>query len=112
MMSWGTNKMICLITILIMLVGLAALYSSTFQQGENHLSPIFLKQVGWFSLGIIMLFVAAQFNYRRFYDFAYLIYGLTILLLLVVLVLGREILGAQRWLELGGLNFSPGNWQS
>lgn len=107
MMSWSTNKIICIITILIMLLGLAALYSSTFQKGENLLSPIFLRQVGWFFLGVVMLFAAANFNYRRLYDASYFIYGFTILLLLVVLVLGREILGAQRWLEFGGINFQP-----
>jgi rod shape determining protein RodA len=107
-MSLSINKIICIVTVLIMLMGLVALYSSTFQKGENPLSPIFLKQVVWAIIGIIMLLITANFNYRRLYDFAYFIYGATILLLLVVLVLGRQILGAQRWLELGGLNFQPG----
>jgi len=103
----GINKIIFGVTVLIMLIGLAVLYSSTFQKGQNPLSPIFAKQLGWFAAGIIMLVVSANFNYRRLHDFAYFIYGFTLLLLLVVLVLGREILGAQRWLEVGGMNFQP-----
>ncbi|MDP3143483.1 MAG: rod shape-determining protein RodA [Candidatus Omnitrophota bacterium] len=103
----GINKIIFLVTILIMLIGLATIYSSTFQKGQNPSSTIFIKQVNWFVVGIIMLLVAANFNYHRLYDLAYFLYGFTILLLLIVLVLGREVLGAQRWLELGGLNFQP-----
>lgn len=101
------NRIIYVVTISIMLIGLAALYSSTYQRGQRPLSPIFLKQVVWFCLAVVMLFAAANFNYRRLYDYAYPIYVFGILLLLIVLVLGRRILGAQRWLELGGLNFQP-----
>jgi len=102
-----TNRAIYLDTILIMLLGLVTLYSSTAQKGQNAISPIFVKQVVWFFIALAMLFIFANFDYRRLYDLAYLLYGFTVLLLLVVLVLGREILGAQRWLELGGLNFQP-----
>jgi rod shape determining protein RodA len=101
------DKNIYFLTILIMAVGLAALYSSTAERGQSGVSPIFWKQLWWSLLGILALFLSANFNYRRFYDLAYFIYGLTVILLLVVLVLGREILGAQRWLEIGGFNFQP-----
>ncbi|MFZ5800681.1 MAG: FtsW/RodA/SpoVE family cell cycle protein, partial [Candidatus Omnitrophota bacterium] len=101
------NKIIYASTITIMLIGLAALYSATYERGQRPMSPLFLKQVVWFCLAVVMLFAAANFNYRRIYDYAYLIYGFGVLLLLVVLVLGRRILGAQRWLELGGLNLQP-----
>jgi rod shape determining protein RodA len=68
---------------------------------------IFYRQVAWFILGLLALLVASNINYNRFYEITYVLYGISIILLIAVLMLGRQIYGAQRWLELGGLNFQP-----
>ena len=45
---------------------------------------------------------------HKFYDFfAYLIYGIVILMLLGVLVAGREINGARSWFVSGGFQIQP-----
>ena len=59
--------------------------------------------------GLVVMFVASRFDYHRLRDG--LIYrGLALVsvaLLLCVLFIGREVDGAQRWLELGPLRFQP-----
>jgi rod shape determining protein RodA len=100
------NRIIFVLTILLMVVGLLALYSVTYQR-EALFKSIFLSQLFRAVIGIVILLLLSNFNYRRFYDFAYIFYGISIFLLLVVLVAGREILGARRWIEFFGLNFQP-----
>lgn len=105
-MYQNQNRIIIILTILIIAIGLLALYSVTYQRQDLYKS-VFLNQLVRAVIGLVILFLVSNFNYRRFYDFAYIIYGLGIFLLVVVLFMGREILGARRWIELFGLNFQP-----
>ena len=50
---------------------------------------------------LILIFAIMYFlgkvDYRKFYDVAYIFYGLNIGLLIFVLIAGRHALGARRW---------------
>jgi cell division protein FtsW (lipid II flippase) len=46
-------------------------------------------------------------DYRMFAQLAYPFLGLTLVLLLAVLLIGRVISGSQRWIHLGVFNFQP-----
>lgn len=100
------NKIIIGLVILILAFGLSVLYSVTYQRGQLF-RDVFLDQLTWAGIGIVVLFLVSNINYRRFFDLAFFIYGLSIVFLLIVLLTGREILGARRWVELFGLNFQP-----
>jgi Bacterial cell division membrane protein len=90
-----------------MLIGLAAIYSATLERAQEGAKMIFYRQLTWFIIGIAVLFIASNLNYRRLFEVSYILYGISIIFLIVVLFLGRHILGAQRWLEVGGFNFQP-----
>ncbi|MDD5006082.1 MAG: rod shape-determining protein RodA [Candidatus Omnitrophica bacterium] len=102
-----TDKMILFITIIIVAFSVLTLYSSCHQKGEFVLQSIFYRQIIWIIIGLFLSFVFYMIDYRKLWDFAWLLYVFTILALIVVLIFGRTRLGAQRWLELGGFNFQP-----
>lgn len=91
----------------IILIGLLAVYSTSYQDGAPKEKDVFLRQTIWAGLGLIVFFIFSNFNYRRFYELTFVLYGLNVTLLLLVLIFGRARLGAQRWLELGAFNFQP-----
>ncbi len=93
-------------TIAVMVIGLVALYSASYENVRVS-QKVFFDQLQFAVIGIILMFLLSHFNYRRFYDIAYIFYGLTVIMLVAVLLGGRYILGAKRWIELGGLNFQP-----
>ncbi|MDP1853559.1 MAG: rod shape-determining protein RodA [Candidatus Omnitrophota bacterium] len=95
------------ITFAIILIGLLTIYSASYHDGPPKDKNVFLRQLIWVVFGIAAFFVFANLNYRRFYDLSFVLYGLSISLLLLVLIFGKIRLGAQRWLELGGFNFQP-----
>lgn len=68
---------------------------------------MFGRQLAWVGLGLAAMFLFSRFDYRRFYGLAFIFYGLSIVFLFVVLVFGRSRFGAQRWLDVFGLNFQP-----
>lgn len=91
---------------LIILIGLAALYSASYQNVRVS-NRVFYGQLICASIGIPGMFLLSRLDYRKFYDIAYIFYGMTILLLITVLFSGRHALGAQRWLAIGGISFQP-----
>ncbi|HYW96377.1 MAG TPA: rod shape-determining protein RodA [Bacteroidales bacterium] len=65
------------------------------------------KQFIWICASVIIAIVVMTIDHK-FYDFfAYLIYIAVILLLLSVLVAGKEINGARSWFVIGGFQVQP-----
>lgn len=91
------------ITALIFLVGVLSLYSSSYSTNP----AILARQLIWMIAGIIVFFLTVNVDLNKIVGFIYLLYGLTILSLVMVLIWGEAKLGAQRWLNLGILNFQP-----
>ncbi|MEK7286629.1 MAG: rod shape-determining protein RodA [Nitrospirota bacterium] len=89
-------------------ISLLTIYSVTSSTPPSFSNmPLYLKQFFWILLGMVVFTVFATIDYHESARFAYPLYFLSVFLLLVVLVLGREINGAQRWISIGTLNFQP-----
>jgi rod shape determining protein RodA len=86
---------------LIALVGVVNLYSAT-SVAKGGLADLYVTQIYWLVAGSIAGTVVAVIDYRHFERLAYVIYGGGILLLLLVFILGRDIHGAARWIDIGG----------
>jgi rod shape determining protein RodA len=89
----------------IALIGLSAVYSATFT--AKGPSSLYYKQLIWVSLGIIIMFFALIPDYHTVGRYAYVLYAASVVLLLLVMVMGRTGMGAQRWLAIGPFAFQP-----
>ena len=98
---------ILIVAFLISAIGVFSIYSSTFHGQEEGWQDIHRRQVLWIILGVLFFFIFYNLNYRRLWDATYPLYGLGILLLFMVFILGITRLGAQRWLRLVWFNFQP-----
>ena len=104
------NKNILTIAVSLLIlniINLFALYSSLHQAGEFRHRDIFYKQVFWIAIAWIVLFVLWKISYRIYFDLSVVFYFLSIILLIVVILIGKNRMGAQRWLNFGGINFQP-----
>lgn len=99
-----------LMYVLLAVIGVSTIYAAAFN--ENHpsifdMSQCYGKQALFLGLslstGIIIMLIDAKF----FNAFAYVIYGLSILLLIYVLIGGSTISGSKSWIQLGGFSFQP-----
>jgi len=98
-----------LLTVLGMLAAISVLnlYSATYSMGSGAGSHVFAKQVYWFLIGFGVLLIMTTFNYFVLERLAYPAYMLVVVLLIWVLVAGKETSGSQRWLALGAITFQP-----
>lgn len=74
---------------------------------DGPLSPgsIFTRGLIWFAIAIVAFSAVAAFDYRWLRTFGWLIYLANVGLLLLTLVIGVTINGAQRWISVAGLTF-------
>jgi len=99
-------KVIWIHTIIIMAIGLLALYSASYNNNVVGVS-VFYDQLYCAGLGVLLMIILSQGNYRKFFDVAYIVYGISVIFLFLVLVMGRQALGATRWISIAGFSFQP-----
>jgi len=103
----GANLIILIIAVLIASIGILSIYSSTYQKEGKLWEAIYKRQILWVLLGLLMFVFVSNLNYRRLWDWTYLLYSLALVFLFLVFILGAVRSGAQRWLRIAWFNFQP-----
>ena len=103
----------CLFFVLLLLaIGLIMLYSASSAQSEYDtgyaISTKYLqKQAVCAVLGLIGMYVFSRIPAEFWLKFAWPLYGISIAMLLLVLVVGESVNGARRWINIAGIQFQP-----
>ena len=110
----GATVDIPFLTLVLMLlaVGLAMLYSASSAQSmyDTHYDSstrYLLKQAVCAVLGLGCMVLFSRIPSMVWFRLAWPLYGVSIILLLLVLVMGRSVNGAQRWISIAGIQFQP-----
>jgi rod shape determining protein RodA len=92
-------------------LGIVNLYSATsvyMEAGKRAgLADIYVAQVYWIVVGGLLGILVAAIDYRHFERLAYVLYVGGLVSLGLVFVLGADIRGAARWIQLGSFTFQP-----
>ncbi len=97
--NWG----LVLLILLTAAVGIAMLYSAANGSWE----PWAKRQSVRLAVGLTLLITVALIDVRFWYRYAYVIYGVLLVLLAAVEVAGTIGMGAQRWIDLGVIRLQP-----
>jgi rod shape determining protein RodA len=69
------------------------------------------KQMIFLAIGIVLMFAMSLVDYHRLLDISHWAYGIGLLSLVAVKLVGQRVLGARRWINLGGgAHFQPSEW--
>jgi rod shape determining protein RodA len=104
--DWITVFIYLVLVILGWLNIYAAVYSDE-HQSIFDMEQRYGKQLIWIIAGIILAIMVLTVDSKFFAAFAYHIYLITLLLLIAVLFLGKEVNGARAWFEIGGVALQP-----
>ena len=101
-----------ILTLLLLTVGLLMLYSassaqSMYDTGYTQSTRYLQKQGFCAILGLIAMWCFSRVPVQVWKKFAWPMYGISILLLLLVLVAGESVNGARRWINIAGIQFQP-----
>lgn len=89
--------------LILSILGLINLYSATYRTEPE----LYLTQLYWIFFGAILGGVFVVVDYRYLEKYGYLLYGIGNFLLLLVLIIGKNVNGSQRWISLGSIAFQP-----
>lgn len=96
-----------LIMVLLLATGVAFIYSASVHSEHTMFAEMAGKQIGWVIAGVIVFLALLALDYQRSGDSAWGLYVITLVLLVAVLLIGRKINGATRWLSVAGINIQP-----
>ena len=65
------------------------------------------KQAIFMVIGVVVMAAVTAIDYRRYRDWAPVIYGLSVLMLLAVYAVGHKSRGAQAWFQVGSYQLEP-----
>ena len=94
-------------TLLLLAIGALFIYGTGQQVGGVHATEIWQKQMLFMGMGLFFWFALVFFDYRWLIPGTFVIYPVSLLLLILVLMFGTEIFGARRWLSIGGFSYQP-----
>jgi rod shape determining protein RodA len=87
--------------------GVMVIYSATHTSEAADLRNAAIQQSAWIGLGLVCFLVFAFADYHRWVNQGWFWFGGGLLLLLIVLVFGREVNGAKSWVRIGPVGFQP-----
>lgn len=94
--------------LLLLVLSISAIGVLNLKSAEGVLpQPLHVTQMLWLGLGMGLAVAVSIIDYRTFERWAYVIYGGIVFMLLLVLLVGTNINGSQRWLVLGTIHVQP-----
>ena len=100
-----------LITIIILIVvSISMIASVSFTKGlkeYNNYYYFLQRQIIWIIIGLCVFYVVSRIDYRWYKKKRTILYMLGAVMLLLVLFIGKEVNGAQRWLDFGIISIQP-----
>ena len=106
----GIDKTAIILFLLLIVMGWFNIYAAVYNEEHTGLldfSQRYGKQFIWVVAALVVAIFITVIDNRFYFFFSWFIYGTCMLLLVLVLLLGKEINGAKSWFELGGLSLQP-----
>ena len=108
----GADPVFVWLVLMLLAVGLVMLYSassaqSMYDTGYASSTKYLQKQGICAVLGLGVMWGFSHIDAKVWHRLCWGVYWAAIVLLLLVLVLGRSVNGARRWISIGGLQFQP-----
>ena len=108
----GVDIPFLFLTLLLLGLGLITLYSassaqSAYDTGYAISTRYLQKQAVCAAMGLFAMYAFSRIPAGLWYRLAWPLYGVSILLLLNILVVGQQVNGARRWINIAGVQFQP-----
>ncbi len=108
----GVDPVFLILVLVLLALGLGMLWSASYAQSQYDsgytVSTRYLqKQAICAIMGLGCMAVFSRVPTALWRHYGWQIYGLSIVLLLMVLVVGQSVNGAKRWVSIAGIQFQP-----
>src|SRR5688500_16895785 len=98
------------IYLLLVLIGWVNIYAAVYNDEQPSILDIsqnYGRQLIWIISSIVLVVLILVIDGKFFETFAYPIYLVILLVLVSVLIFGREVAGSKSWFEIGAFRLQP-----
>ena len=104
--------LLCITVLLLLSLGVIMVLSASAPSGLSETGSSYTyvrKQATFAIIGIVLMFIISKIDYRFYKKYYWIVYFVswTMLLLVIVPGIGRNVKGATRWINLGFGQFQP-----
>lgn len=92
-------------------VGILAIFSVEHRTTDTSLimmNKSYMKQIMWLGYSLFIGFIIILTDSKFFSSFAFLLYTICIIILIITIFAGVDVKGSRSWLGVGGFRFQPG----
>ncbi len=107
---YNIDKVSIILFLVLVFLGWINIYAAVYNEDHKNIFDIsqrYGKQLIWIGASIILGFIILMTDAKFFSTFSYLIYGIGIISLLAVLLVGKEIAGSRSWFQIGSFGIQP-----
>lgn len=97
------NWLLISLIIILAFIGFLMLYSA----GGGSFRPWLIRQLVFFCAFFPLMIFIAITDIKIWFKSAYLLYGLALLLIIIVNIMGHNAMGATRWFRIGSIKIQP-----
>lgn len=98
------------LVVILLTIGLIMLFSASYVYAytyKNNSYYYIVKQLGFAISGLVVMFILSRVDYHIYRKFAWPLYGLSVVMLIVVLIMPPAVGDFHRWIVIGPVNFQP-----
>jgi rod shape determining protein RodA len=107
----GFDVQLIIIYLMMITIGWFAIFSSAYDpvnfQSIFDLNKPYGRQLIWIGTAFLIIMVVLLIDEKVFQHYAWHIYTVFLLLLILVIVIGTEISGAKAWIKIGSFSIQP-----
>jgi rod shape determining protein RodA len=104
------DRTLVILYFILVILGWLNIYAAVYDENHSRIfdfSQKYGKQVIWILAAFFIAFMMLMIDGKFFSQFAYLVYGIGIMLLIAVIFTGREISGSKSWFQVAGIALQP-----
>jgi rod shape determining protein RodA len=88
-------------------IGIFLVYSATYIHESGPLAGLYRQQILWVAMALLIIVLIVSIPARWIFNCSYLIYGISLGLLVLVIAAGVTTMGAERWIMVAGFKIQP-----
>ena len=101
------NWVMTLLVMIMLVLGVLFIYSACYVSDDRPVRTLYLRQMVWIAAGMAAYFTLGVTDYRILRRWSWWFCGVSLILLVMVLLIGTVVYGAQRWLMIFGMGVQP-----
>ncbi|MFW5892560.1 MAG: rod shape-determining protein RodA [Bacteroidota bacterium] len=104
------DKPTIFIYLLLVVIGWINIYAAEYNENFSSIltfNQSYGKQFIWIITAMVLAVIVLTIDAKFFFAFAYLLFGVSIILLIGVLFFGTEINASRSWFQIGGIAIQP-----